>query len=67
LPENLGNYFFADQDGKKIKEVSNAFSAIVDKLELNKNVKDRDNVLSSTHAGTLSQAGWPFKALHFTQ
>jgi integrase len=41
LPENLGNYFFADQDGKKIKEVSNAFSAIVDKLELNKNVKDQ--------------------------
>ena len=57
LPKNLGNYFFADQDGKKIKEVSNAFSAIVDKLELNKNVKDpRQRVVFHTCRHTF--ASW---------
>jgi len=57
IPENPGNYIFTDQDGKKIKEVSNAFQKIVDKLEFNKNVDDpRQRVVFHTCRHTF--ASW---------
>lgn len=40
MPENLNNYIFTNKDGEKIKEVSNAFQRIVDRLGFNDGVDD---------------------------
>lgn len=39
-PDDPNDYFFKDKDGQKIKEVSNAFQRIVDRLGFNDGVED---------------------------
>jgi integrase len=57
MPDNTNEYIFTDKDGKKIKEVSNAFQRIVDDLGFNDDVKDsRQRVVFHTCRHTF--ASW---------
>jgi integrase len=64
MPEDSNAYIFTDKDGKKIKEVSNAFNRIVDRLGLNDGVEDaRQRVVfhtcRHTFASWLAMQGTP--------
>lgn len=57
MPEDPGAYIFTDKDGEKIKEVSNAFQKIVDRIGFNKGVEDsRQRVVFHTCRHTF--ASW---------
>lgn len=64
MPNNSNDYFFTDKDGRKIKEVSNAFQRIVDDLGFNDDIEDtRQKVvfhtLRHTFASWLAIQGTP--------
>lgn len=64
MPKNLNSYVFTDSEGKKIKEVSNAFERIVDRLKMNDGVNDRRqrvffHSLRHTFASWLAIEGTP--------
>jgi len=57
MPEDGGAYVFTDKDGKKIKEISNAFQRIVDRIGFNAGVNDsRQRVVFHTCRHTF--ASW---------
>ncbi len=64
MPDNSNDYIFTDKNGEKIKEVSNAFQRIVDRLGLNDGIKDpRQRVVfhtcRHTFASWLAMQGTP--------
>ena len=64
LPKDPDGYFFTDEDGNRIKEVSNAFERIVERLKFNECVSDpRQKVvfhtLRHTFASWLAIQGTP--------
>jgi integrase len=57
IPEDSSTYIFTDKDGEKIKEVSNAFQRIVDRIGFNEGVDDsRQRVVFHTCRHTF--ASW---------
>lgn len=40
MPEDMNGFIFTDESGQRIKEVSNAFERVVDRLKFNEGVKD---------------------------
>jgi integrase len=57
IPEDGSAYIFTDKDGEKIKEVSNAFQRIIDRLGFNDGVDDsRQRVVFHTCRHTF--ASW---------
>jgi integrase len=64
MPKNLNSYVFTDIEGEKIKEISNAFERIVDRLKMNDGVNDRRrrvlfHSLRHTFASWLAIEGTP--------
>ncbi len=64
LPSDPNSYIFTDRDGNKIKEVSNAFERVVDRLKMNAGVTDRRqrvlfHTLRHTFASWLAIQGTP--------